>query len=249
MSLPVSIQDRVAFVNGANRGIGKTIVETFIEKGAAKIYAGARQPESLQPLTEKFGERVIPLPVDLLKPDTIRVAAQTASDATIVVNNAGVLLKSNPLAESVFDDFQEELNVNVFGLLHMAQAFAPVLKANGGGAFVQLNSVASLRSFADFSSYCASKAAAYSFTQGLRDKLMEQNTLVVSVHPGPIDTDMAHNAGLGDMAEPTSLVADSIVEALEHGKFHAFPDTMAKQFESAYRPFAEAFVEANLTEG
>ena len=142
-----------------------------------------------------------------------------------------------------------EIDVNVKGLMRMAQAFAPVLKANGGGAFVQLNSVASMKNFSDFATYSASKAAAYSFTQGLRDKLAEQNTHVVSVHPGPIATDMADDAGLGDLGEPASLVGDSVVAALQEGKFHAFPDSMAKAFEEQYQNFATNIVEANLMEG
>ena len=106
------------------------------------------------------------------------------------------------------------MDVNVNGLIRMAQAFAPVLKNNGGGALIQLNSVASIKNFAPFTTYCASKAAAYSVTQSLKDLLGEQNTQVMSVHPGPIATDMADHAGMGDMAEPPSLVADAIVEAL-----------------------------------
>ncbi len=94
--------------------------------------------------------------------------------------------------------------------------------------------------------YSASKAAAYSITQALRDLLKEQGTTVVSVHPGPIATEMADAAGIGEIAEPPSLVADSILEALEKGEFHAFPDSMAKQFEGEYQGFAENIVNANL---
>ncbi len=248
MNPKIQIKDSITLITGANRGIGKSIVETLLDRGAAKIYAAVRDPASAQPLVDTFGDRIIPIEVDLTRPESIKAAAEQASDCTIVINNAGILLTSSPFDESVFSNFEKEMNVNVLGLLHMARSFAPVLKENGGGAFVQLNSVASLRSFAAFSSYCASKAAAYSFTLAIRDELASQNTLVVSVHPGPIDTDMAHNAGIAEMAEPPSLVAEATVEALENGRFHVFPDTMAKQFESAYQPFAQAYVEANVTE-
>jgi short-subunit dehydrogenase len=139
--------------------------------------------------------------------------------------------------------------VNVYGLIRVAQAFAPVLAANGGGAFVQLNSVVSLKSFADFATYSASKAAAYSITQGLRDKLKAQGTRVVSVHPGPIATDMADAAGLTAVADPPSVVADGIVAALAAGEFHVFPDKMARDFWSAYQGFARGVVEAEVKEG
>ena len=109
--------------------------------------------------------------------------------------------------------------MNVIGLTRVAQAFAPVLKANGGGAFAQLNSVASVKSFADFATYSASKAASYSITQALRDKLAEQQTHVISVHPGPIATDMANQAGLGEIAESPSLVADLMID---HPRVTAF---------------------------
>ena len=127
--------------------------------------------------------------------------------------------------------------------------FPYITGQNGGGAFVQLNSVASLKSFSDFSTYCASKAAAYSITQALREPLEQQGTTVLSVHPGPISTDMAVNAGLDEIAEPAAVVADGIVSALKSGDFHLFPDSMAQQVGSAYRSFAENIIEANLMEG
>jgi short-subunit dehydrogenase len=107
----------------------------------------------------------------------------------------------------------------------------------------------SLKSFADFATYSASKAAAYSITQALRDKLKAQGSLVLSVHPGPIATDMANSAGFGASAEPASLVADGIVAALAAGEFHVFPDRMARNFWSAYQDFAGAVVEAEVSEG
>ncbi|MBE9140128.1 SDR family oxidoreductase [Nodosilinea sp. LEGE 07088] len=243
------VNGKVALVTGANRGIGKAIAESLIQHGATKVYAAVRNLDSAQSLVETYGDRVVPIPFDLAQPDTIAQAAQTASDVDLVVNNAGVLKNAGPLAEDAIAALQYEMEMNVFGLMRMAQAFAPVLKANGGGALVQLNSVASIKNFADFATYSASKAAAYSITQALREKLGEQGTLVVSVHPGPIATDMAQDAGLGEIAEPPSLVGDGIVTALKDGKFHLFPDTMAKQVGGAYESFASNVVEANLMEG
>jgi short-subunit dehydrogenase len=106
----------------------------------------------------------------------------------------------------------------------------------------------SLKSFASFATYSASKAAAYSITQALREQLEEQGTHVLSIHPGPIATDMAQGAGLGEIAEPPALVAEAILKALEEGSFHVFPDTMAKQIGSAYQTFAENVVEASMAE-
>ncbi len=117
------------------------------------------------------------------------------------------------------------------------------MKKNGGGAFVQLNSVASVRNFVDFTTYSASKAAAYSITQGLRDSVADKGITVLSVHPGPIETDMAINAGMGDMAEPASLVSEGIVNALKAGDFHLFPDSIAQNIWEAYQGFASNVIE------
>lgn len=242
------LQDKVVLVTGANRGIGKAIVEGAIERGAKKVYAAVRRPASAEPLVEQFGDRVVPIRVDLEDVATIRDAAAEATDVDIVINNAGVLKTADPLSSSAVESLSYEIKVNVVGLIEIAQAFAPVLKANGGGALVQLNSVASVKAFPDFATYCASKAASYSITQSLREKLSDQGTHVVSVHPGPIATDMASDAGLGEIAEPPSLVADAIFQALRDGSFHAFPDTMAKQIGAAYQSFAEAVVEPSMDE-
>lgn len=242
------VQDKTVLVTGANRGIGRAIVEGALQRGAKKVYAAVRRLESAQSLVDEFGDRVVPIHVDLEQPESIRAAAATATDVQIVINNAGVLKNADPLSDHAVDSLLYEINVNVVGLIHVAQAFAPVLKANGGGALAQLNSVASVKAFADFATYSASKAASYSITQSLRDKLTDQGTHVVSVHPGPIATDMANDAGLGEIAEPPSLVADAIFQALQEGAFHAYPDTMAKQVGAAYQSFAESIVEASMDE-
>jgi len=244
-----NVQSKVALVTGANRGIGKAIAQSLIDHGASKVYAAVRNPDSAASLVKAYGDKVVPIAIDLSQPETITQAAQTATDVQLVVNNAGILRNANPLAADAIAALQSEMEINVYGLMHMAQAFAPVLKSNGSGAFIQLNSVASMKSFADFATYSASKAAAYSITQALRDMLEPQGTQVVSVHPGPISTDMAQDAGLAEMAEPPSLVSEGIIDALEHGKFHLFPDTMAKQIGEVYQPFAVNIVEANLMEG
>jgi len=242
------VRNKVVLVTGANRGIGKAIVETLLKHGAAKVYAAVRNPASAAGLTEAYGEKIVPLEFDLTRPDTIQAAASAAGDVSLVVNNAGVLRPATALSADAIEALQFEMDANVYGLIRVAQAFAPVLKANGGGALVQLNSVASMKSFPQFTTYCASKAASYSVTQALREQLKDQGTAVVSVHPGPIATDMGDAAGFTEIAESTDVVSEAIVAALLAGDFHVFPDSMAKQIGAAYQSFAENVIEADMAE-
>ncbi len=243
------IKDKIVFITGANRGIGKALVDSFIEYGVAKVYAAVRNLDSVSPLVAKYAEKVIPIYIDLADPQSIATAAETTKDVQVVINNAGVLSESTPFDDETISSLELEMKVNVYGLIYMARNFAPILKANGGGVFVQLNSIASMKNFPNFTTYCTSKAAAYSVTQSLRELLRDQGTIVVSVHPGPIATDMADAAGMTEIAEPPSLVAHSIMEALKMGNFHAFPDSIAKRLGNAYQSFAESVVEVNLSEG
>lgn len=242
------IKNSVALVTGANRGIGKAIVEGLLSRGASKVYAAVRNPSSTDELVHQYGTKVVPIEFDLTRPETIAAAAKIASDVTLVVNNAGVLRNATPLSEDAVDALKFEMNVNVYGLIRVAQAFAPILKQNGGGGFVQLNSVVSLKNFPNFATYSASKAASYSITQALKSLLSADGIQVVSVHPGPIATDMGREAGLEEIAEPASLVADAIAEALSSGTFHAFPDSMAKRIGEAYASFAANVVETDMSE-
>lgn len=245
--MAIDVQGKTALITGANRGIGKAIAEAFLQAGIGKLYAAVRDPDSARELISTYGDKVVAVELDLTKPDTITVAAATASDAEVVVNNGGILKQADPLNPDAIDNFQAELDVNVFGLMRMGQAFAPVLKANGGGVLIQLNSIASIRSFPPFATYAASKAASYSITQALAAMLGEQGTRVISVHPGPIGTDMAKQAGF-DESDPPSVVADAILAALKSDSIHVFPDTMAKELWQAYQSFAKQVVESSMAE-
>lgn len=244
--MAIDPQGKTVLITGANRGIGLAFAEAFLAAGVDKLYATARKPEALQPLIDKHGDKVVAVALDLTDEASVNAAAQTASDVDIVVNNGGVLAEGDYTSDDVFKYLDFEIDVNVKGWLRVARAFVPVLKANGGGAIAQLNSVASLRNFSGFTTYCASKAASYSITQGLRDMLAEDNIDVVSVHPGPIKTDMADNAGFGDGSPPPSVVADALIAGLKAGEFHVFPDEMAKQIWSGYEAFGRGVVEQPL---
>ncbi len=233
-----SIKDKTVLITGANRGIGKAFVDSFMEHGAARIYAAVRTVDSAFPLVEQYEDKIIPIHLDLTDTDSISAAARIAKDVQVVVNNAGVLTKTNPLDEDAISALEFEMNTNVYGLIRMARAFSPVLEANSGSVFVQINSVGSVKYFSPVATYCASKAAAYSITQALWELLGTQGTIVLSVHPGPFATDMADMLGVTKIAEPPSLVPEAVMEALQSGAFHVFPGLYASQLGEAYKEFA-----------
>lgn len=244
-----SLKNKSVLVTGANRGIGRAIVEEALARGAKKVYAAVRNLDSAKPLVDEYGDRVLPVYVDMTNQDSITAAATTAHDVEVVVNNAGVLTTTSAVDSDTLKSLDYEMDVNVYGLVRIAQAFGPVLKANGGGAFAQLNSVVSVKTFGQFATYSASKAASYSVTQGLRESWQDQGTHVVSVHPGPIDTDMIQSdEDLAAIAESPSLVAKAIFDAMVDGQFHAWPDSMAKQIGGVYESFAKEVVESDMQE-
>jgi NAD(P)-dependent dehydrogenase (short-subunit alcohol dehydrogenase family) len=263
------IQGKVVLVTGANRGIGKAIVDGFVQHGASKVYAAVRTLSTADALVHEHNSgssggggnrssnaaaatKIVPIYMDLSKPETIVDCAKVAQDVDIVVNNAGVLMNnSNPLDKVAIENLDLEMKVNVHGLLHVAQAFAPILMARKGSVFVQINSVGSFRSAAQHvSTYSATKAAAYSLTQSLRMSLKDHGVTVLSVHPGPIATDMIAAAGLVGTVpsrppEAPSQVADAIVEAIQSDDdiFHIYPDSKSRALGRVYQSFAETVIE------
>jgi NAD(P)-dependent dehydrogenase (short-subunit alcohol dehydrogenase family) len=227
--MAITIQGITALVTGANRGIGRALVEALLARGATRVYAAARRPETLQDLAAASHGRVVPLQLDVTNAADIASAAATARDVTLLVNNAGVVSHLN----GAFTDAKwltagrDEYEVNVLGPLAVTQAFAPVLAQQGGGAVANVASVVSFVSFASIGTYAASKAATHSITQWTRAALREQGTYVAGVYPGPIDTDMARDIPL----EKTSAAdaANAILDGLERGEEDILPDPMARQ--------------------
>ncbi len=221
------IENTTAFVSGANRGIGKAFVEELLLAGAKKVYAAARDPEQLGDLIAPEPDRIEAVALDITDPDMIRAAAEGQSDVTLLVNNAGIAAFAGFIAADDSATARVEMETNYFGTLNMVRAFAPVLAKNGGGAIVNLASIASHVNFPVLGSYSASKAAVHSLTQGVRAELASRGTLVVGVYPGPVDTDMAADFPM-DKTPPNEVVR-VILDAVEAGTEDVYPDPMSKE--------------------
>jgi NAD(P)-dependent dehydrogenase (short-subunit alcohol dehydrogenase family) len=230
----IRIAGSIALVTGANRGIGYALVEALLARGAAKVYATARKLDTLADLVARHSGHVIPLQLDVTKPDEIRAAAAVARDVTLLINNAGVVGKvgGDLTAAGWIAAGRDEFEVNVFGLLSVTQAFTPVLTQRPGSAVVNLGSVAGLVNFPSLTSYSASKAAVHSLTQGIRAHLRPLEIYVAGVYPGPIDTDMAREIPLEKT--PPSVAANAILDGLEAGREEIFPDQFARQLGELY---------------
>lgn len=241
--LTLDIKDKVVLVTGSNRGIGRSFVEQALAAGASKVYATARNTDSLADLAATDPERVVLLPLDICSQEQVDAVAVAATDVQVLINNAGAGGGGAIVAANDEAPKRMEMDINYFGTMKMAVAFAPLLKANGGGALVNILSISALCSFAFAPGYSASKAAGHSLTQALRAELAKQNTLVIGVYPGPIDTDMAKNLPF-DKASPES-VATQVFEALASGEEDVFPDPFAVEFVRQLRIDAKAVEKAN----
>jgi NAD(P)-dependent dehydrogenase (short-subunit alcohol dehydrogenase family) len=216
----MQIEGSVALVTGGNRGIGREFVRELLARGAEKVYVAVRDPGTVE-----GGSGVVPLALDVTDHDQVAAVAARCSDVQLLVNNAGVNLVQGLIAAADLSAAELEIRTNYLGPLALCRAFAPVLKAGGGGAIVMMVSILARAAIPSCGSAAASKAAALSMTQCVRAELAAQGTQVLAVLPGVVDTDMMRAVPGPKM--PPAEVAAAALDALERGDEDVHPGDMA----------------------
>jgi NAD(P)-dependent dehydrogenase (short-subunit alcohol dehydrogenase family) len=207
----MDIKNSIAFVTGANRGLGLAFAQELLARGAAKVYAGMRNIEGVNI------PGVVPVKLDVTDADSIQRAAAQCADVTLLVNNAGIArILESTLDAGVIDMAREIFETNFYGVIRVSQAFAPILKRNGGGAVVNVLSDATWFSRPFLSAYSASKSAAWSYTNALRLELRAQGTLVQGLHISFMDTDMT--AGFDIAKTSPRVVAQRSLDGVQQGR-------------------------------
>ncbi len=218
----VTLAGACVLVSGANRGLGKEFVEELLSRGVARVYAAARNPDTI----DFDDDRVVPIRLDVTKPDDVRAAAARCADVTIVINNAGAMLRTPLLAAPDLSAARSEMETNYFGTLAMCRAFAPVLAHNDGGAIVNVLSVASWLASPFNGSYGSSKSAEWALTNAIRVELRASGILVVGVHAGWIDTDMA--ADVPESKISTGDVVRQTIDGVQRGDEEVLTDDFTR---------------------
>jgi NAD(P)-dependent dehydrogenase (short-subunit alcohol dehydrogenase family) len=217
----MKIENAVVLVTGANRGIGQAFVRALLARGARKVYAGARDPATVT----QAGVQALRL--DVNRPEDVAAAAALASDVTLVINNAGIAQPGGFLAPDSEDVARRIFETNFFAMLRMSKAFAPILKANGGGALLNVLSVASWVNGGELAAYSASKSAAWSLTNALRNELAVQKTQVLALHMAYVDTDLTRGFDV-PKSSPEQIV-ERALDGLESGLHEVLADELTVQ--------------------
>lgn len=217
----MKIENSVVLVTGANRGIGLAFARELLARGAKKVYAAVRDPSTVNL------PGVYPLKLDITNLDDVKAAVEIASDITLLINNAGIGQPGGFLHEDSEELTRRIFETNFYGLLHTSKAFSPILKNNGGGAIINVLSIASWISESGLAAYSASKAAAWSLTNAFRHELASQGTQVLGLHMGYVDTDLTHGLDI-PKSSPHEIVARAL-DGLEADLNEVLGDSLTLQ--------------------
>ena len=217
----MKIENAVVLVTGANRGIGQAFARELLARGASKVYAGARDPATVT----QSGVQALRL--DVNRPEEVAAAATLASDVTLIINNAGIAEPGGFLAADSEEVTRRIFETNFFAMLRLSKAFAPILKANGGGALLNVLSIASWVNGGGLAAYSASKSAAWSLTNALRHELAVQKTQVLGLHMAHVDTDLTR--GLDAPKSSPEEIVKRALDGLESGVDEVLADELTLQ--------------------
>jgi NAD(P)-dependent dehydrogenase (short-subunit alcohol dehydrogenase family) len=220
---PAQLMDKTVLVTGANRGLGRALVDEALRRGAKQVYAASRQPMVVP------DERVTPLTLDVTIPAQIQQAVDSVESLDILINNAGVSVADDLSDRSAME---QHLAVNLYGTLDVTQAFLPSL-TRSHGAVVNIVSLGAVAAVPVLPAYSVSKAAALSLTQSLRALLAGQGVSVHAVMPGPVDTDMVR--ALEIPKTPPEDVARATLDGLERREEEIFPDPTSQLLADGWR--------------
>ncbi len=232
----MNIANATLLITGANRGIGLAFAREALARGAKRVYAAARDPATMRL------PGVITIPLDVTDPAQVARAARECGDVDLLVNNAGIALTGGFLQDPTLESARRQLETNFFGMLRMAQAFAPVLAANGGGAMLNVLSIASWINKPLLGTYGASKSAAWALTNGLRHELRSQGTQVTALHMGFVDTDLTRDLPV-PKATPEAIVRAAF-DGLEAGLEEVLADEGTQGVKKSLSSAKPAYLEA-----
>lgn len=218
-----SLAGKSLLITGANRGLGRALLEEALRRGATRVYAASRQPMVVP------DERVTPLTLDVTDPAQIQEAVDEVESLDVLINNAGVSVPDDLSDRSAFE---EHLAVNLYGTLDVTRAFLPALERSHG-AVVNVVSIGAVAAVPVLPAYSVSKAASLSLTQSLRALLAGRSVSVHAVLPGPIDTDMVR--ALDIPKTPPEDVATATLDGMERGEEEIFPDPMSQSLADGWR--------------
>jgi NAD(P)-dependent dehydrogenase (short-subunit alcohol dehydrogenase family) len=232
----MQLANAVVLITGANRGIGLAFAREALARGARRVYAAARDPSSIQL------PGVSAIRLDVTDPQQVAHVARECRDVTLLINNAGIAATGGFLADTDLESARRQFETNFYGPLRMAQAFAPVLAANGGGGILNVLSIASWINRPLLGVYGASKSAAWALTNGLRHELRAQGTHVAGLHMGFVDTDLARGI---DMPKSTpEQIVRAAFDGLEAGAEEILADELTRQVKQSLSASTPAYLAA-----
>lgn len=232
----MNLSTATVLITGANRGLGLALAREALAQGARKVYVAARNPAGIDL------PGVVPIRLDVTSEADIATLAEQAPDVNLLINNAGVAEFGGFLSDTSVDAARRQMEVNFFGPLRVTQALAPVLAANGGGAVLNVLSVASWINRPLLGTYGATKSAAWALTNGLRHELREQGTRVSGLHVGFIDTDLTQ--GIDAPKLDAAQVAREALQAVAEGREEILVGDLTRQVKAGLNAEPPVYIAA-----